>query len=437
LIFNKAKQEMRIFKILIMFILSYNSLYASKLLIEKWKEGESFSGYLKRQNIDFSLNTSLEKEDEKFLSEIQAHQTFYILQARDNSIEQLLIPIGEEMQIRLAKERKSGIYLFDIIPIDYKEKEYAETVIIYSNPHTDITKSLHNVALADKMSQLLKDTVNTKRLNKGDKISFVYTQKTRMGMPVYRPNIKIAMLESKEKEQFIYADDEGYGYTSANSSQAYTVKNREKITYTRRIKVKGKRNVFRMPLRHVRVTSSFSKRRYHPILKRYRPHHGTDFGAKRGTPLLAVNTGRVIYAGYMGGYGKVVKIKHKGGYVSLYAHQSRIRVKRGSKVKKGQIIGYVGSTGRSTGPHLHFGLTKNGRWVNPMHILRRKGTSKTILKKFTKYKETHSTKYKTVEIKDAKKYREKLFTHLRSPSLPFIWDKDTKQSQRIDNAPRD
>jgi murein DD-endopeptidase MepM/ murein hydrolase activator NlpD len=146
-----------------------------------------------------------------------------------------------------------------------------------------------------------------------------------------------------------------------------------------------------MPLRHVRITSHFSHRRYHPILKRYRPHHGTDFGARRGTPLLAVNSGKVSFAGRMGGYGKVVKIKHGSGYESLYAHQSRIRVKRGQRVKKGQIIGYVGSTGRSTGPHLHFGLMRYGKWVNPMKVLRKKSIKDTMLKKFTKYKDVKTT----------------------------------------------
>lgn len=426
---------MTIFKSMLLWALCTNVVFSAKLFVEQWKKGETFAGYLLRNNIDFSFTTSLEKEDEKFLSEIQAHQIFYILKDTDNTIEQLLIPIGEEMQVRLARERKSAMYLFDIIPIIYKEEEYSETVIIHSNPHSDIKKSLNHSMLADKMSQLLKGTVDTRRLKKGDKISFIYAQKTRMGLFHYRPEIKIAMLTSKGKEQFIYADEDGYGYISAQSSQSYTVKDRKKITYTRRVKIKDKSTQFRMPLRHVRVTSSFSKRRYHPILKRYRPHHGTDFGAKRGTPLLAVNAGKVIYSGYMGGYGKVVKIRHKGGYVSLYAHQSRIRVKRGAYVKKGQVIGHVGSTGRSTGPHLHFGLTKNGRWINPMKVLSAKGGTRTILKKFTKYKESSTIKYKTVDIKDAKKYREKLFKHLRSSNKPFIWDKDTHKSIRIDNAP--
>jgi murein DD-endopeptidase MepM/ murein hydrolase activator NlpD len=189
-----------------------------------------------------------------------------------------------------------------------------------------------------------------------------------------------------------------------------------------------------MPLRHARLTSHFSHRRYHPILKRYRPHHGTDFGAKKGTPLLAVNVGKVSFAGRMGGYGKVVKIKHPGGYESLYAHQSRTRVKRGQKVKKGQIIGYVGSTGRSTGPHLHFGMKKNGRWINPMKVLRKKSIKTSVMKKFTKYEDVKTIKYKKVVIKNAKENKEKLLNYLKQEAKIFVWDANTQTSMRVEDG---
>ena len=425
---------MNMFKSIVLWILIVHSLFAAKVSMEKWKRGETFSQYLNTRSIHPDILKSISKEDLKFLSDIQGNQTFYELRDKNGELEQALIPIGEEMQIRIAKERKSGIYTFDIIPIAYKQEEYSATITIKSNPHSDVKNTLHSSALADKMGQLLKGTVNTKKLKKGDKISFIYVQKTRMGMPYYMPHIKIAMLESHGKKQFIYADEDGYGYTSDKKSQAYTVKGRKKITYTRRVARKGKKYNFGMPLRHARITSSFSRRRWHPILHRYRPHHGTDFGAKRGTPLLAVNSGKVIFSGRMRGYGNVVKIKHNGGYVSLYAHQSRRRVKRGQWVKKGQIIGYVGSTGRSTGPHLHFGLTKNGRWIDPMKVLRRKSAGGTILKKFTKYKETKTVKYKKVVIKDAKKNKAKLLEVMKTEKKPFIWNNFNQTSMRIDDG---
>ena len=424
---------MRSVKSMIIWGLMCTLLSGAKLTVNTWERGELFSQYLERKEISFNIHSAIDEEDIKYLSEIQAGEVFYELRDSEDEIEQILIPIGEEMQIHLAKDKISHEFVFDIIPITYKEKEYSATVVIHSNPHSDIKKTLQYPALADKMSQLLKGVINTRRLHRGDTLSFVYKQKTRMGRPYYMPYIKVAMLKSRGKESFVYADEDGYGYSNDKTSQAYIVKGKEKITYTRRVKVKGKKYRFGMPLRHARITSSFSHRRYHPILKRYRPHHGTDFGARRGTPLLAVNAGRVIFSGRMGGYGKVVKIKHKGGYVSLYAHQSRIRVKRGQLVKKGQIIGHVGSTGRSTGPHLHFGMTKNGRWINPMKVLHKKSATRTILKTFTKYKETTTTKYKTVVIKDAKKNKEALLAYLKGKNEPFIWDRFKKLEVRIDD----
>ncbi len=126
----------------------------------------------------------------------------------------------------------------------------------------------------------------------------------------------------------------------------------------------------------------------------------------------------------MGGYGKVVKIKHDGGYVSLYAHQSRTRAKKGQYVKKGQVIGYVGSTGISTGPHLHFGLRKNGRWVNPMKVLRKKSIKTSILKKFTRYEDVQKTKYKAVDMVEIKKERAKLMQYVDENATTHIWYKE-------------
>ena len=413
-----------------------SSLFGAKVTSEHWKKGQTFSDYLDDRNISQDLLKSISKTDIIFLSEIQGEQLFYELASRDGTLEQALIPIGEEMQIRLAKDRMSGAYQFEIIPIVYEEEEYSATVTIERNLHTDISRALNHPVIADKMGQLFKGTVNAKKFKKGDTVSFIYTQKTRMGQPYYRPSIKIAMYESKGKRQFIYADEEGYGYKSDKKSQAYTVTGKKKVTYTRRVPVSKKGSRFGMPLRHARITSSFSYRRYHPILKRYRPHHGTDFGAKRGTPLLAVNAGKVSFSGRMGGYGKVVKIKHAGGYESLYAHQSRTRVKRGQYVKKGQIIGYVGSTGRSTGPHLHFGLKKNGRWINPMRVLRKKSIKTSILKKFTKYEDVKTIKYKKVVIKDAKKHKEKLLNYLKQERKSYVWECNKMTSMRVQDGPQ-
>jgi len=116
-----------------------------------------------------------------------------------------------------------------------------------------------------------------------------------------------------------------------------------------------------------RITSGFGMRR-HPVLGYRRMHNGLDFKASYGTPIRAASDGRVTYSGRNGGAGKFVKIKHNKSLSTGYAHMSRIAVNRGKYVKKGQIIGYVGSTGLSTGPHLHYILYRNGRPINPRSV---------------------------------------------------------------------
>lgn len=120
---------------------------------------------------------------------------------------------------------------------------------------------------------------------------------------------------------------------------------------------------------YTRITSDYGWR-IHPILKTRRMHTGIDIGAPSGTSIQAVDAGTVIYTGMLGAYGNVVVIDHGGGISSMYAHQSRILVSENQDVKRGQVIGKVGSTGWSTGPHLHFEVRKNGDPINPWGYLK-------------------------------------------------------------------
>jgi len=122
----------------------------------------------------------------------------------------------------------------------------------------------------------------------------------------------------------------------------------------------------RMPV-NGRVTSGFGSR-FHPILGYVRMHAGLDLAAAYGSPIVAAADGRVVSAGWAGGYGNLVRIAHAGGLQTMYGHMSRIAARSGESVRQGQLIGYVGSTGLSTGPHLHYEVLKNGRPVNPASV---------------------------------------------------------------------
>jgi len=126
----------------------------------------------------------------------------------------------------------------------------------------------------------------------------------------------------------------------------------------------------RSPLRYSRVTSRFTTRRFHPVLKSYRPHYGVDYGAPVGTPVRVTAGGVVSFAGWSKGGGKMVKVNHPNGYLTAYLHLSRFAqgVSPGRRVSQGEVIAYSGNTGLSTGPHLDYRVQRNGRWIDPLSL---------------------------------------------------------------------
>jgi murein DD-endopeptidase MepM/ murein hydrolase activator NlpD len=124
----------------------------------------------------------------------------------------------------------------------------------------------------------------------------------------------------------------------------------------------------RSPLKFSRISSGFTRSRFHPILGRNTPHLGIDYAAPTGTPVQASANGVVILAGWMNGYGQTVRLRHANGYETLYGHLSRIAVRAGQRVSQGDRIGNVGSTGLATGPHLDYRMTRNGTFLNPLTV---------------------------------------------------------------------
>jgi murein DD-endopeptidase MepM/ murein hydrolase activator NlpD len=145
------------------------------------------------------------------------------------------------------------------------------------------------------------------------------------------------------------------------------------------------------PLNFRRISSGFSRSRLHPILKIRRPHLGVDYVAPQGTPVSALGDGTVRFAGWKGANGRLVILSHSTGYRTCYGHLSRIArgIRNGSRVRQGDVIGYVGATGRATGPHLHFQVSQNGRVLNPfsMKLPRSIGIPKEKMADFRKLRE--------------------------------------------------
>ena len=188
----------------------------------------------------------------------------------------------------------------------------------------------------------------------GDRYRLVYEREARPDGTSRRRRILVAEVVSQGREYpAIYFEADG------SRGEYYDREGRSLQTMFRRY-----------PVDYVRITSSFSWRRYHPILGRYRAHLGTDFGAAPGTPVRATADGTVTFAGRDGGYGNLIKIRHALGYETRYAHLRGFAsgIRAGVKVVQGQIIGYVGSTGLATGPHLHYELRRNGEALNASRV---------------------------------------------------------------------
>jgi len=191
-------------------------------------------------------------------------------------------------------------------------------------------------------------------LRPGASFRVVYEELVRVDTGAATPARVLAVELTNQGEHY-----SGYHFTGADGSQ--------RGYYDRKGEALG-RAFMRYPVKYSRISSSFSRSRFHPVLRRRRPHYGVDFAARRGTPVEAVADGRVLRAGWFGGYGRFVKLRHDTVYGSGYAHLSRIApgLRPGVAVKKGQIIGYVGSTGLATGAHLHFEMYSNGRYIDPL-----------------------------------------------------------------------
>jgi murein DD-endopeptidase MepM/ murein hydrolase activator NlpD len=136
-----------------------------------------------------------------------------------------------------------------------------------------------------------------------------------------------------------------------------------------------RRMFLQAPLEYRRISSTFTRRRFHPILRRYRPHLGVDYAAATGTPVWAIADGSITFAGQRGANGNLVVIEHDEHYDSRYAHLSRFApgIRRSREVSQGEVIGYVGNTGMSTGPHLHFGVRLDGEYIDPLSIQSSRG----------------------------------------------------------------
>ena len=300
---------------------------------------------------------------------------FYNLQIND----QIKVTYFEKKIISIIKKDKKNECVYRsknnlIEKIAKKSNRDTEQIVFFNN----IQSSFYNSALKSGLNpnevMSLADIFGwdidfIQDIRKGDSfgvvIDRVYSDKN-----LNRSLIKYALFKNKNKTFEAYYYNKKY-FTKAGNSM--------------------RKQFLRAPIDFYRISSRFNKKRLHPIFKTIRPHLGTDYAAPSGTPIYSTGDGKIIFKGTKGGYGKTIIIKHGNIYSTLYAHMSKYKkgIYVGKKVKQKEVIGYVGSTGYSTGPHVHYEFRVRGKHKNSLKVKFKKG-KKLNKKNVRKMHEIHS-----------------------------------------------
>jgi murein DD-endopeptidase MepM/ murein hydrolase activator NlpD len=302
-----------------------------------------------------------------------------------------------------SNNSKVEYYIYEINPVDYVVYDFTDSLRIYREKKPIITqiktasgeitsslwKTLETQALDPNLAMSLSDiyawSIDFYGLQKGDKFRVIYEEDFVFGKSIGIGRIFAA--------QFVHNGDDYYAFRfTQNNEDSYFDEKGKSL----------KKAFLKAPLKFSRISSVFTKSRFHPVLKIYRPHYGVDYAAPTGTPVMSIGAGTVIAKGYQpAGGGNFLKIKHNSVYTTSYMHLSKFAsgISLGKSVRQGEEIGYVGATGLASGPHLDFRVFMNGTPVDPLKIKSEPGLP--IEQKYMKDYTTHldSMMSKLVSIK--------------------------------------
>ncbi|MFC4874106.1 M23 family metallopeptidase [Negadavirga shengliensis] len=312
------------------------------------KRNQTLSTILAPFNVPYQIIDEIARKSKDIfdVKKIAFNKKYTVLTPKDSSQAQFFIYEPNPTEFVVFKLDEREIYM-ENKPIEFRKKEIGGT--ISSSLYVNMTQLGLTPDLIDQFADLYGWTVDFQRLQKGDKFKVVFNEKLVDDQVVGVDEIEVAYFEHmgvpyhaipfEQNGQVSYFDQEGNSLKKA---------------------------FLRDPLKFSRISSRYSLSRFHPVQKRYKPHLGTDYAAPSGTEIRSVGDGTVVEAGYSGGNGNYVKIKHNATYTTQYLHMSKFGkgIKKGTRVKQGQVIGYVGSTGLATGPHLCFRFWKHGKQVD-------------------------------------------------------------------------
>ncbi|MEA2105372.1 MAG: peptidoglycan DD-metalloendopeptidase family protein [Bacteroidota bacterium] len=306
-------------------------------------------------------------------AELEYDEINKAIQSAANAFDIRRIKAGNQYRLYYSKETSSTLKYFvyqhsptEYLKIDFNKEPAAfkgtkDIINIQKTCSGIISSSLWSTMIdnnidpmmAIRLSEIYAWTIDFFGLEEGDQFKVLYDEQYVDSIPIGIGQIYAVSFTHKGEEMLAYAFEQD-----------------EQLSYFDETGKSLRRQFLKAPLRFSRISSGYSNSRFHPILKIYRPHRGVDYAAPAGTPIYSIGDGTVIRKGYTKAAGYYIKIRHNSVYTSGYNHLSRYPkgIKKGQRVSQGQIVGYVGSTGYATGPHLDFRVWKNGHPINPLTI---------------------------------------------------------------------
>lgn len=323
-------------------------------LVESIKDvqrNETLSDILNSFNIgSFSMENIISKAQDVFnVKTIRAGRPYHYYVSND-SLSRLKYLVYQKDNINFVVfDLNDSINVYeDSKPVEIKQNSFSAAIT--HSLFASLSDNGTSIELAVKLSQIFAWQVDFYAIQKGDLFKVIYEEKSVGDKTIGIGNIIGAYFQHRGVDYYAipFEQDSVLQFFDQNGNSL-------------------RKAFLKAPLEFSRISSRYSKNRFHPILKRNKPHLGTDYAAPHGTPIRTIGDGIVVEAGYSGGNGNYVRIKHNSTYSTQYLHMSRFAqgIRKGVSVKQGQVIGYVGSTGLATGPHLCFRFWKNGVQVDP------------------------------------------------------------------------
>ena len=352
-----------------------NSTAAFREIKGKIRKGETLFDIFKKYRLDpralFELKEA--SADVYRLRDLRPKQPYKIVLDDNDQINSFEYWINDDTILNI-KSTDSGFCAVKI-PVPYETKVLHIGGTINDNLISSMGGGRENLMLALRLSDIFAWDIDfTTDLRKNDKFRIVVEGLYRDGEFRKYGDILSAEFVNDGENYFAYR----YSYDG-------------KTDYFNADGKSLRKAFLKAPLSYRRISSRFSNRRFQPILKIWRPHHGLDYAAPRGTPVSASGDGTVLFAGRDGGYGNLIILRHRNGWKTYYGHLSRFarRLRKGERVSQGELIGYVGSTGLSTGPHLHYEMRIHNKPVNPLSVKIPHGESipKSLMADFRRVKD--------------------------------------------------